>query len=128
MNIDISLSQGKFSKPVFYGDVVFAPLYEVHISHLVRIIRSFNNVSDFFDRDNRHNRFFVDRIYPIEPEIKDTSDTARSASYLDQHLEIDSEDRLRTKLYGKRDNFNFPIVNVPLFGPFPIHDLSPVCD
>jgi len=25
---------------------------------------------------------FVDRIYPIEPEIKDTTDTTRSASYL----------------------------------------------
>ena len=26
---------------------------------------------------------FVDRIYPIELEIKDTADTALSASYLD---------------------------------------------
>ena len=39
---------------------------------------------------------FVDRIYPIELEIKDTKDTDRSASYLDLHLEIDSEGRLRT--------------------------------
>ena len=54
---------------------------------------------------------FVDRIYPIELEIKDTTDTDRSASYLDIHLEIDSEGRLRTKLYDKRDDFNFPIVN-----------------
>ena len=29
------------------------------------------------------------------------------------HLEIDSEDRLITKLYDKRDDFNFPIVNFP---------------
>jgi hypothetical protein len=36
---------------------------------------------------------FVDRIYPIELEIKDTTDTDRSASYLDLHLEIDSEGR-----------------------------------
>jgi hypothetical protein len=42
-------------------------------------------------------------------EIKDTTDTDRSASYLDLHLEIDSEDRLRTKLYDKRDDFNFPL-------------------
>ena len=41
---------------------------------------------------------FVDRIYPIELEIKDTTDIDRSASYLDLHLEIDSEGRLRTKL------------------------------
>ena len=56
---------------------------------------------------------YVDRIYPIEPEIKDTTYTDKSASYLDLHLEIDSEGRLRTKLYDKRDDFIFLIVNVP---------------
>jgi hypothetical protein len=55
----------------------------------------------------------VDRIYPIGFEIKDTTDTGRPASYFDIHLEIDSEGRLRTKLYDKRDNFNFPVVNFP---------------
>jgi hypothetical protein len=49
---------------------------------------------------------FVDRIYPIEPEKKDTTDTDMSTSYLDLHLEIDSEGLLRTK----RDDFNIPIV------------------
>ena len=37
---------------------------------------------------------FVDRIYPIELEIKDTTATDISVSYLDLHLEIDSEGRL----------------------------------
>jgi hypothetical protein len=46
---------------------------------------------------------FVDSIYTIELEIKDTTD--RSASYLDLHLEIDSERRFRTKLYDKKDYF-----------------------
>jgi hypothetical protein len=43
----------------------------------------------------RYIRFgdFVDRIYPIELEIRDTTDTDRSASYLDLHLEFDSEGR-----------------------------------
>jgi hypothetical protein len=50
---------------------------------------------------------------PIEFEIKDTTDADISASYLDLHLEIDSEGRSRTKLYDKRDDFNFPIVNFP---------------
>ena len=36
-----------------------------------------------------------------------------SASYLDIHLEIDSEGRLITKHYDKRDDLNFPIVNLP---------------
>ena len=50
---------------------------------------------------------------PIEFEIKDTTDADISASYLDLRLEVDSESRLRTKLYDKRDDFNFPIVNIP---------------
>jgi hypothetical protein len=45
--------------------------------------------------------------------MKDTTDTDTSASYLDLHLEIYSEGRLRTKLYDKRDDFNFPIVKFP---------------
>jgi hypothetical protein len=49
----------------------------------------------------------------IKNEIKDTTDTDTSSSYLDLHLKIDSEGRLRTKLYDKRDDFNFPIVNFP---------------
>jgi hypothetical protein len=53
----------------------------------------------------------VDRIYPIEPEWKDTTDTDMSTSYLDLQLEIDSKGRLRTKLYDKIDDFNIPIVN-----------------
>ena len=34
-----------------------------------------------------------------------------SASYLYLHLEIDSEEWLRTNPYVTRDDFNFPIVN-----------------
>jgi hypothetical protein len=33
---------------------------------------------------------------------------------LDLQLEFESEGRLRTKLYDKRDDFNFGIVNFPL--------------
>ena len=40
-----------------------------------------------------NNSKFVDRIYPIELEIKDIIDTARSFSYLDLHLEIGNEGR-----------------------------------
>ena len=51
---------------------------------------------------------FVDRIYPIELEIKDTTDAARSASYLEIHLVIDSKNRLRVKLYEKKMDSIFP--------------------
>jgi hypothetical protein len=34
---------------------------------------------------------YVGRTYPTELQITDSTDTARHASYLDLHLEIDSE-------------------------------------
>ena len=40
-----------------------------------------------------------DRIYSITLEIKDTMDTAKSASYLNLSLEIDNEGLLRMKLH-----------------------------
>ena len=46
-----------------------------------------------------------DSIYPIELQIKHTTDEARTASYRDIHLEIDSEERFRTIIYDKRDEF-----------------------
>jgi hypothetical protein len=82
-----------------------------------KLARSFNftfrYIDDVLSLSNSRFGDFVDRIYPIEFEIKDTTDTDRSTSYLDLHLEIDSEGRLRMKLYDKRDDFNFPIVNFP---------------
>ena len=51
---------------------------------------------------------FVDRIYLIELDIKDTTDTYISASYLDLHLEIVKNGTLR-----QNDDYNFPIVNFP---------------
>ena len=74
---------------------------------------TFRYIDDVLSLNNSRFGDFVDRIYPIELEIKDTTDTDRFVSYLDLHLEVDSEDRLRTKLYDKRDDFNFLIVNSP---------------
>ena len=42
-----------------------------------------------------------------------TTDTQKSATYLDIHLEIDNGGRLKTNFYDKRDDFTFPIVNFP---------------
>ena len=52
-----------------------------------KLARSFNftfrYIDDILSLNNVKFDDFVDRIYPIELEIKDTIDTARSASYLD---------------------------------------------
>ena len=82
-----------------------------------KLAQSFNftlrNIDDVLSLNNFRLGDFADRIYPIELEIKDTTDTDRSASYHDLHFDIDSEGRRRTKRYDKRDDFNFPIVNFP---------------
>jgi hypothetical protein len=63
-----------------------------------KLARSFNftfrYIDDVLSLNNCKFCYFVNRIYHIELEIKDTTDTARSALYLDQYLEI--------KLYYKK--------------------------
>jgi hypothetical protein len=36
-----------------------------------------------------------------------------SASFLDLYLEFDDSGQLSTKIYDKRDDFNFKIINIP---------------
>ena len=72
--------------------------------------RSFNFTFRFLDDVfSLKNCKFDDFVDLIELEIKYTTYTA---SYLDLHPESDSENRIRTKLYDIRDDFNFPIVNI----------------
>ena len=61
---------------------------------------------------------FSDRIdliymYPVNLDIKDTTDSMNSASYLDLQLEYDNQGKLHTWLYDKHDDFDFTIVNFP---------------
>ena len=67
----------------------------------------------FFSLNNSKFGDSVEVIYPIELELNDTTNTVKSASYIDSHLEYDNEGRLKTKLYDKREDFSFPIVNFP---------------
>ena len=50
---------------------------------------------------------FDDYVDLIELEMKYTTEITRSTLYLDQHIDSDSEGRLRAKLKDKRDDFNF---------------------
>ena len=60
---------------------------------------TFRNKDDVLSLNNSQFGDYVERIYPIELNIKDTADTVKSASYLWLHLEIDIEGWLKTKLY-----------------------------
>ena len=52
-------------------------------------------------------------MYPAELEIKDTTESTTSASYLDLLLSIWRDGQLHTSIYDKRDDFNFHITNFP---------------
>ena len=81
------------------------------------VAKSFNftyrYIDDVLSLNNPKFSDYLDAIYPSELEIKDTTESSNSASYLDLQLEYDSQKRLCLKLYDKRDDFNFPIVNFP---------------
>ena len=56
----------------------------------------------------------VNRIYPSEFQLNkaNVSDTEASFLFLDLHLSI-SDGFVKTKIYDKRDDFDFSIVNFP---------------
>ena len=84
-----------------------------------KVARSFNftfrYIDDGLSLNNSMFGDFVDRIYPVELEIKDTTDTDRPVSYLDLHLEIDSEGGLRTKLFRQKRRFQFSHCDLPIY-------------
>ena len=52
-------------------------------------------------------------IYSPELEVKETTDTASSAPVLDIYFEFHDSGQFSTKIYDKRDDFNFKIINFP---------------
>jgi hypothetical protein len=65
---------------------------------------------------------YVDRIYPIELEIiKDITDTDRSDSYIDLHIQIDSNGQLKTTTV---DIYKTSTISMWLHVIFTIPDIS----
>ena len=87
------------------------------------VIDAFKTTSRYLDHImNKNNVYFnniVSQIYPSDflLNIANTADT--KATFLDLHLSI-SNDIVSTKIYDKRDDFDFEIVNFPfLVGDVP---------
>ena len=64
-------------------------------------------------------------MYPVELEIKDTTESNTSASYLDLLLLIERGGKLPTSIYDKPDAFNFHITNFPWENVLAIYQLCP---
>ena len=74
---------------------------------------TYRYIDDVLSINNPRFAEFLPSIYPPELEIKETTATTSSASYLDLYLEFDDSGKLSTKIYDKRDDFNFQINNFP---------------
>ena len=70
-------------------------------------------IDDVLPINNHDFENYLGQMYPPELEIKDTTESNTSASYLDLLLSIGRDGQLHTSLYDKRDNFNFHITNCP---------------
>jgi hypothetical protein len=57
---------------------------------------------------------YLHLVNPNELEVMDATDTRKSTSFLNFHIEIENGWRLKTTLFDKRDDFTFPIVNFPV--------------
>ena len=80
------------------------------------IIEAFNSTSRYLDDllniDNIYFDQMVDRIYPTELQLNRANSSDTGAPFLDLNLCI-SNSIVSTKIYDKRDDFDFDIVSFP---------------
>ena len=74
---------------------------------------TYSYIDDVLSINNPEFENYLGQMYPAELEIKDTTESITSASYLDLLLSIGRDGQLHTSIYDKRDDFNFHITNFP---------------
>ncbi len=81
------------------------------------LARQFNHtyryIDDLISINNPNFAVHVHDIYPPFLELKNVTDSDDGTSYLDLYLHKGNSGELKTKLYDKRDDFDFTIVNYP---------------
>ena len=80
------------------------------------IIEAFKSTSKYLDDlvniDNPYFEGMVNRIYPPELQLNKANTSDSEAPFLDLHLSV-SNGFVSSKIYDKRDDFDFDIVNFP---------------
>ena len=80
------------------------------------VIKAFNSTSRYLDDllniDNPYFEGMVNPIYPPELQRNKANTSDSEAPFLDLHLSI-SNGFVSSKIYDKRDDFDFDIVNFP---------------
>ena len=75
---------------------------------------SFPYIDGVLSLNNSRFAEYLHHIYPNGLAVEDTTDNQKYSSYLDPDLEIINGGRLKTKVYDRGNDFNFPIVKLPL--------------
>ena len=96
--------------------VLFIILSINEYNRMVLSLEAFNSTSrypnDLLNIDNIYFDQTVDRIYPTELQLDRENSSDTEAPFLDLNLYI-SNGTVSTKIYDKRDDFDFDIVNFP---------------
>jgi hypothetical protein len=95
------------------AEFIQKPLHEKKKSLTLAFNSTFGYINDVLSTNNNQFHSYVDSIYPSELEIKVTTESSTSVSYLDVLLKLDTNGKITTQLYDKQDDFNFSIVNFP---------------
>ena len=74
---------------------------------------TYRYIDDVLSINNPEFENYLGQMYPAELEIKDTTGSITSASYLDLLLSIGRDGQFHTSIYDKRDDFNFHITSFP---------------
>ena len=80
---------------------------------------AFNSTSRYLDEllniDNPYFEQMVGQIYPTKPQLNKANSSDTEAPFLDSNLSI-TNGIVSSKIYDKRDGFNFEIANFPFPG------------
>ena len=91
------------------------------------IIEAFKSTSRYLDDllniDTPYFEGMVNHIYPPELQLNKANTSATEAPFLDLHLSI-SNGFVSSKIYDKRDDFDFDIVNFPFMDGDAPHSTS----
>ena len=83
------------------------------------VIEAFNSTSRYLDDllniDNPYFEGMVNQIYPPGLQLSGANISDTEAPFLDLHLSV-ANGFVSSKIYDKRDDFDFDIVNFPFFG------------
>ena len=83
------------------------------------VIEAFNSTSRYLDDllniDNPYFEGMANQIYPPELQLNKANISDTEAPFLDLHLSV-ANGFVSSKIYDKRDDFDFDIVNFPFFG------------